>query len=101
MHKAIGLLAVLLVLGLSPALQAQTPTSPNPAANYVWQPSSVRAPMNLNNSLRGLQTGMINLWNIINPFPAQPQGWYSNVPQGPLGMDYLRTFGYQVAQPAK
>jgi hypothetical protein len=101
MRRVIGLAAALLVLGLGPALQAQTPTSPVAASSYAWQPSSVQAPLNLNNALRGLQTGMINVWNVINPFPAQPQGWYSNVPQGNQGMSYLQQFGYRVAQPAQ
>lgn len=101
MRNSIGLTAALLVLGLCPAIQAQTPTSPVPASSYAWQPSSVNAPLNFNNAMRSLQTGFVNLWSVINPFPAQPQNWYSNVPQGQQGMSYLQNFGYQVAQPAQ
>src|SRR5262245_56571923 len=101
MRKSIALTAALLVLGFVPALQAQTPTSQVPASSYTWQPSSVRAPLNLNNAMRSVQSGFVNLWTVINPFPAQPQHWYANVPRGPQGMKYLESFGYKVAQPAQ
>lgn len=109
MRHSIGLAVALLVLGLTPALQAQTfatTTATSTSGNSIaWQPSSTFAPLQLNTALHGIATGFTNVWNFINPFPAQSapsQSLYPTVPGGPTpGMTYLQGFGYQVAQPAQ
>ncbi len=110
MRPSIGLAVALLVLGLTPALRAQsiattTTATPSLGSSPAWQPSSTHAPLHSANALESLGQSFANAWNFINPFPAQSapsQSLYPTVPGGnQKGLKYLQGFGYQVAQPAQ